>query len=138
LFTGRDRLEKETAFFKTEANRMKHNAVDTQRETEALETERTTLSSAIATGENEISKQRYYATCAESRKLNYMRKLMTKEKVINKISNWFHTDFFNAYLNMAFQDLKDTWERWRTLHSMVRIGVSVRYNLIFKNTKLMY
>lgn len=60
---------------------MKHMAVDIQRETEALESERTVLSAAIATGESEISKQRYYATGAESRKINYLRKLMLKEKV---------------------------------------------------------
>lgn len=99
IIPERDRLVKETDFFKTEAARMKHMAVDIQRETEALEVERSTLGCAIAEAENEIAKQRYYATSAESRKQNFHRRLMKKE-----------------------QELKDTWEKWRTLHSMVRIG----------------
>jgi hypothetical protein len=82
-------------------------AVDIQRETEALEEERSTLGCAIAEAENEIGKQRYYSKSAESRKENYHRRLMTKE-----------------------QELKATWEKWRTLHSMVRIGAYHHRNLV--------
>ena len=90
---------------------MKHFAVDVQRESEALESERTTLSLAISTAENDISKQRYYAAGAESRKQNYHRKLMKKER-----------------------ELRETWEKWRTLHSIVRIG-AYHYRNIMKEIR---
>lgn len=74
-------------------------AIDMQREVEALESERSLLGTGVAEAENELSKQRYYATMAESRRQNYNRRLQQTEA-----------------------ELRKEWETWRTLHSMVRIG----------------
>jgi len=99
-------LEREAEFLKTEAARIRHMAIDIQREAEALEVERSTLGCAIAEANNEIGKQRYYATSGEARLENYQRKMMLKEK-----------------------ELRETWERWRALYSMVRIGAYYFRNL---------
>jgi hypothetical protein len=74
-------------------------AHDIQRMVEALDIERSTLGRTIAEAEAEISKQNYYANSSESRMEMYMRKLMLKEK-----------------------ELREIWEKWRALHSNIRIG----------------
>ncbi|CAG7815765.1 unnamed protein product [Allacma fusca] len=105
------RILKETEFFSKESQRIQRFAEDTQRQSQALQTERSRLGCFTAELQGELSKQNYYCTAAESTMGMYQRKLMEKEI-----------------------ELRQSWQKWKELHSMIRIG-AYHYRNIMKEIK---
>lgn len=107
LSTGYDRIIKETDFFTKHASRIKRLAEDLLRQVEALQLERSSLSCSVAEFDGELAKHNYYANNATSRRRVYQRQIMECEKA-----------------------LREVWDKWRVLHSTIRIGAYHYRNMI--------